>query len=164
MEAEADGTSLGDVEPGRRADILHEVAAEVADRRKAITGADQGVARCVIHQTHALEVLEVEDEVEARARCVARGHHPQLVEDLGVDLAGHAHRRKLLAHTLTDAVVVLIDHDRLLEVGVVAARERARTVRVHGRHGVRVEATQLGQELEDESPAHHATPIPGGRR
>jgi hypothetical protein len=62
---------------------------------------------------------------------------------------------------LTDAVVVGVDEDGLLEVVVVAGRN-ARTS-IAERHRLRVEAMQLRDEREDEAPAHHAAPIGVGR-
>src|SRR5690606_5286634 len=94
-EAERLRLDLGGVEAGPGAHGLHEVAGEVADRDEAIVHAQERVAARRIDQAHALEVAEMEDERDLRARRCPGGELLQRLERADLDLAGHEDRRHL---------------------------------------------------------------------
>lgn len=112
-------------------------------RTQPVARANQGVARGGVDEAELLEIPEVEDQVEARPGRVPGRRHAQGFKSLRLHLAGDAHRRMLATKGLTDAIVVGVDEDGLLEILVVV-----------GRHRLRVEAMQLRDEREDEVASH----------
>jgi len=98
-------------------------------------------------EPESLEVSEVEHQPNPGPRRVPGGVLLQRLECVGLDLAGNAHSRMLLADALANAVVVRVDEHRFLEVRVVASRERTGAVGVFDGERPGVQSMDLRQEL-----------------
>lgn len=154
MEAEADGPGLCHIEPRRGADRLHQVPLEREQGPEAIPRTNERIARGQVDEVQSFQVSKVEDQIEARSGGVSRGGHPQRFQSLRLHLAGDTHGQMFSTKRFGDAVAVCVHQDGLLEIRVVAAEELARSIRVGRRNPRGIQAVELREESENETPPH----------